>query len=346
MITAAPIIRKPVAILGHPGLTDFTSIYIASELNTGEYRTTLRHEQAHVWAGHNRRRPKLGDQGKWKIACEMEIARNIYDQEDIDTIKAPRSRLLGGYLPDSIDGLPVDIVLAEDIYEWLLAHLQELPESTSCGSKCSHESCDDPEDSISIVEARGKLDEKEKEQKSREAAKTVYAAILNRPPSLIECVDAALRYRIARESSYRRPSRRLSGDVLLKGKLSIPRPPLVEIFVDRSASFDAQKTSEAEQALASILSRYGASIRCDTWFFGNDALSSRDILGGGNTPYHLVADHIVLSHPKIAIIITDDDPVGCIQTPPSDTSVACIPIGCVHTNISGALKGKDVAVIR
>src|ERR1700676_1746007 len=128
MLTAAPIVRKPLDTIGAPGMTDFVKIYIASELNTPEYRTTLRHAQAHVWARHNSRRPKdMKRPDLWVTACEMEIARTIYDERDIDNINAPRSRLAGGYLPGSIEGLPSGIVLAEEIYDWLLQQPEATP---------------------------------------------------------------------------------------------------------------------------------------------------------------------------------------------------------------------------
>ncbi len=95
---AAPVVRQPLAMVGAPGKTNFVNIFIASELNSREYRTTLRHEQAHVWARHNARRPSQRNDHAWITACEMEIARTIYDSADIDTITSPRSRLAGGYL--------------------------------------------------------------------------------------------------------------------------------------------------------------------------------------------------------------------------------------------------------
>jgi predicted metal-dependent peptidase len=346
MIPAAPVIRKSISTLKYPGLTDFTSIFIASELNAREYRTTLRHEQAHVWAGHNRRTPKAGDRSQWDIACEMEIARNIYDEKDIETIQLPRSRLAGAYLPDSIESLPAELLLAEEIYEWLLANRQQNPATHTCGAKCSNETQNGTQEQepASISEVRNKLDKEEAVIESTIAAKTAYSNIMNRPPSLVECLDAALRYRIVRESSHRRPSRRPTcSDVILKGKLSVPRPPLVEIFVDRSGSFTPQKTSAAEETARSILARYGSSIRYDVYYFGNSRLSEKYIAGGGDTPYHLIPEHLKNSRPKIAIIITDDDPATA-TTLLKGISLICIPIGCTRTTVSGAFGGRDVVL--
>lgn len=348
MLTAAPIVRQPQSVIGAPGMTDFVRIYIASELNKSEYRTTLRHEQAHVWAAHNRRKPKDAKNELWAIACEMEIARTIYDERDIENIKAPRSRLHGGYLSDSIDGLPVDVKLAEDIYQWLLEHPEMFQTITvkCCGCDHSADGAGEKVDASGAVDgARQQLDADENAKESQIAADRAYALIKNRPPTLINEVDAALRVRIERERSHRRPTRRsASADILMPGAISKPRPPLVEIFVDRSGSFSPAKTAMAEGKLRELLNRYGSTIRSDVWFFGNGRLSEKDYGGGGDTPYQLIPKHLERTRPKLAIIITDDDPVAPnITKVGRETKVLCIPIGCTQTHLSRALMGIDVA---
>lgn len=350
VLTAAPIVRQPMKVIGAPGKTDFTRIYIAAELNKPEYRTTLRHEQAHIWAGHNRRRPKDARIDLWRIACEMEIARTIYDDKDVANILAPRSRLEGGYLADSLDGLPSDVVLAEDIYEWLLnqPEQQQQMQMKCCGCSCDRgeeEINGEPVDANALAQAaRERLDADENTQESQIAAASAYASIKNRPPSLTEAVDAALRTRVERERTHRRPSRRDTGNgVLMPGALSLPRPPLVEIFVDRSASFTPEKTAEAEKKLRELLARYGATIRADVWFFGAGRLVSVDPGGGGDTPYDLISKHLALSMPKLAIVITDDDPAGSeVNRVDNQTKLLCVPIGCNKTSLASVIGGIDV----
>lgn len=343
MITAAPVVRRPINFMPAPGFTDFVSIFLAQELNADEYRTCLRHEQAHVWAGHNRRRPDHCHEEQWKIACEMEVARNIYDAEDIANITAPRSRLNGAYLPSSIDGMPPEMLLAEDIYEWLLAHPQK-QQKCGCSTHCDHsDDADDGQEPVPMAAIREKLDADEAASRSEAAAKSAYIAARNRPPSLTECIDAALRYRVVSEPSFRRPARRQSSDHISKGRVSTPRPPLVEIYVDRSGSFTPEKTSYAERTLRSLLARYSSSIRYDVWFFGNGALVADDPGGGGDTPYHLVAEQINRSRPRLAIVITDDDQAGEIERPAVD--IICVPIGCKHTSLAIAIGGKDVSAV-
>ena len=342
-LTAAPVVRQPLEVIGAPGKTDFTRIFIASELNRDEYRTTLRHEQAHVWAGHNRRRPDNARSRLWEIACEMEIARTIYDRRDIATITAPRSRLAGGYLPDSLDGLPPDALLAEVIYEWLVEQPEnEVPLQKCCACSCAGDEENGQADCAAPEAVRDQLDADEAARESQIAAAYAYDRLKNRAPSLTEAVDAVLRVRIEREKSYRRPSRRDSEDVILRGAISTPRPPLVEIFVDRSASFTPAKTAAAEQRLKVLLSRYGATIKADVWFFGNGKLTATDPGGGGDTPYPLIAQHITRSTPRLAIIITDNDPVGPLDAVGRCTTVLCVPVGCRNTALAKAIGGRDV----
>lgn len=352
-LTAAPIIRQNMDIIGAPGKTDFIKIYIASELNKSEYRTVLRHEQSHVWAAHNRRTPENVDLHKWKIACEMEIARNIYDDEDIENIKAPRSRLNGGYIPESIDGLPNDISLAEDIYNWLIENNYDNESDNHKSCNCSFDNNDNDDDNnhnddknlIDLIkDIRSELDENEILNINQNTIIDHYKFLKNRPPSLTNEIDAALRIRVERSSSYRRPSRRIYEDnIILSGSISIPMPPLVEIFVDRSGSFTVDKTIDAEKKLKLLLSKYGASIRCDVWYFGGDKLVDVDPGGGGNTPYVLILKHLKLSNPKLAIIITDDDPVHSDAFIPNrNIKILCIPIGCDKTKLASSIGGIDV----
>ena len=190
---------------------------------------------------------------------------------------------------------------------------------------------------------RGQLDADETARESQIAAACAYDRLKNRAPSLTEAVDAALRVRIEREKSYRRPSRRHLEDVISRGSISVPRPPLVEIFVDRSGSFTPEKTAVAEQQLALLLSRYGATIRSDVWFFGNGKLTATDPGGGGgDTPYPLVAQHIASSMPKLAIVITDDDPAGAVGAVDQRVMVLCVPVGCRNTSLAKAIGGRDV----
>ncbi len=341
-LTAAPVVRKHLCTMPSPGYTDFTRIYIASELNASEYRTALRHEQAHVWSRHNMRRPESAQEREWEIACEMEIARSIYDALDIATINAPRSRLRGGYLPDTIADLPPGLLLAEDIYQWLLHHPQEEAVENMCSCSCAGEAQGEGEPAVPAHDIRRHLDEMEAVQASAEAAASAYRSIMLRTPSLTEAIDASLRVRIVRESSYARPSRRQIAGIILRGRKTTPRPPRVEIFVDRSGSFTPQKTSAAEDKLRLILARYGGCIQHDVWYFGNGSIRADGAESGGDTPYALVAQHLLLSQPKIAVIITDDDACPDLPKMPPHTQIFCVAIGSNATCVAAKIGATAV----
>lgn len=354
--TAAPIIRKPMALMhGLLGYTDHVNIYIASELNSDEYRTVMRHEQAHVWLRHIHRRPVPSgdfDHDMWVTAKELEIAVNIYDEEDLQNIRAPRSRLNTTIHPDLYPELPKEIRLAEDIYAWLMENKKPEPKKIlivcDCGEHGPHMGpSDGPRIEINLEllpKVRAELDERENKARVQQASTAHYKSIIRRPPSLISEIDAALRVRVNREVTYRRPSRRhIDSNIIMPGAMSVPRPPLVEIFVDRSGSFTPEKTAKAESLLKTVLARYGSSIKHDVWFFSDDRLVSTDPRGGGNTPYHLIGEHLVRSRPKMAIILTDNDSVyRDIPKIHKNTIGLCVPIGCSETKVAQALGARDV----
>lgn len=335
-----------------PAKTDFTRIYVRRSLDAREREVAEKHERAHILCGHGWRRPSksLTDDSHaqaWRIATEMEIAINIYDDDDEAVIMSPLSRLHGGYTRHSLPGLPSDITMAEGIYEWLLSQ----PQEKSAGCKC----CDGaeqekPEDAAQdadaitkiISDAKEKIEEYARSLRSQAAVIADAMRMKNRPPNLVAELDAALRVRTERIASYRRPSRRHDDTIVLHGVVHAPLPPLVEIYVDRSGSFTPQKTASAQIVLDMMLRRYGATIRHDTWYFGNDRVSDKDDIRGGNTPYCLVTQMIHEHAPSIAIIITDDDDTGEVTKPRTTTKTIVIPIGCSQSRIARSIGAVDV----
>lgn len=346
MFQAAKVVRDSRENIGAPAKTDFVKIYIDEDISAKEYDVLFRHEQAHIWLEHNKRIVKGMERQIWDASCELEIARNIYSHDDIAIIKAPLSRISGGIVPDSIPELPIDIMLAEEIYEWLLNNKNEQKACQSCD--CSaHGENESREDKISRAEALKLIDDaKEKIESSQKSKITEQNTKLNleeikhRKPSLVSEIDAALRRRIEREKSYRRPSRKEGGEYIEKGRITIARPPLVEIFIDRSGSFTPEKTAKAQNALEIILKRYNSSIRHDVWFFGSGKISAKDF-SGGDTPYHLISAHLTMTKPKIAIVVTDDDSCADIKI---DVKTLVIPIGCNSTDFAKKAHAIEVAI--
>lgn len=347
-LTAAPIIKRHANVMPAPAYTDFVKIYIDEALSYAEENVAIRHEQAHIWCEHNLRSRKDMDDSIWKIACELEIARNIYTPEDIAVISRPRSRLNGGYLPSSINDLPEDLLLAEEIYDWLKNNPDKFPQQqTLCGCECSgtvEEEREGTKDAKSLVDdAKEAIDKKSSQKQIQEKLGAKLDSIKYKQPTLADELDALLRHRVVRERSYRRPSRRSQDASLIeKGLYSSQKRPLVEVFVDRSGSFCSAKTIAAESALKLVLAKYNIQIKYDVFFFGNDKLSANDFGGGGNTPYRLIVEHIENTQPKIALVITDDDAAESVNIR-SKTNIMCLPIGTRTTKFASAVGGKDVS---
>lgn len=348
-LTAAPVVKKALAVMPAPAYTDFINIIIAEELNDNEKNVAIRHEQAHIWCEHGRRGYNK-ENDLWKIACELEIARNIYTDEDISVIERPRSRLSGGYLPQSIESLPIDIYIAEDIYDWLKNNPDKMPKQQKMCSCELQKNDQDTDGAIMnqpkeiIKKTKDALESLTAQKQMQEDLTSKLKSIKYKQPSLADELDAILRHRIVRERSWRRPSRhQYDINVMNKGNYSFRKKPLIEIFVDRSGSFDDAKTAIAQSALKKILAKYNVQLRADVFFFGNDKLSDVDINGGGNTPYHLIISHLNNTQPKIAIIITDDDAAGPFNCAlPSNIEILCLPVGASSTKFSSATGGKDV----
>lgn len=347
-LTAAPVIKQHKSLMPAPAYTDFVKIYVDEALSAAEENVAIRHEQAHIWCEHNLRSRKDRVDEIWRVSCELEIARNIYTVEDIAVISRPRSRLSGGYLPSSINELPEEIILAEEIYDWLINNQDKMLQKQSfCSCSCISENeeekvqTDEPGE---LVSAAKEADEKNEIQKQiQENISSKIKTVKHRQPSLADELDALLRHRIVRERSYRRPSRRTGDESIIeKGLYSSQRRPLIEVFVDRSGSFDGTKTSIAETVLKMVLLKYNVQIKYDVFFFGNDKLSPNDFVGGGNTPYHLIVKHIEKTQPKIALVITDDDAAHSTKIK-AKTNIMCLPVGARSTKFAAATGGKDIS---
>lgn len=361
MYNAAPIIKKPAHEMPAPGYTDFVNIYITENCTPIEQEVLIKHEQAHIWLCHNTRYKEMINNlqdsfsaENWNLACDLEIARNIYNESDIDVIKRPFSILKSGIVPDSVPDLPDELLYCEEIYEWLKANPQDTPQQQMCGTKSDNELPDETEDlqgDITIENVAQAVDEIKQElanaqARSEAAEKTALALdeLKSRKPSLASEIDAQLRVRAERVRCYRRPSRRnpsFDENFLPKGRATFAKSPHVEVFVDRSGSFCPQKTAIAESKVKTILDRYGLSIQHDVWYFGDNKLSSKDFQGG-NTPYHLILEHINNTVPKVAIVITDDDFCKELAPPPKVTQMLVIPVGCDHTSFAQKANATEV----
>jgi hypothetical protein len=234
------------------------------------------------------------------------------------------------------------------MYNWLVQRQESLPDVGDCVQDEEGEG-DTPPPSKEEIAARledlkNDIQEREASARQEKEVAALIEQIKSRPPSLIAEINAGLRVRVDRPRTYARQGRReLQGGLFDKGRKVEPRPPLVEIYIDRSGSFCAEKTRVANETVLKVLARYKASIKVDTYYFGNDQLRVSDNKQGGNTPYNLIIDNLCKTMPKIAVIITDDD--GCddyTNRISEQTTVLCVPVGCQKTIFAEKVGGKDV----
>jgi hypothetical protein len=358
-IVLAEIVRLPRSQMPAPAYTDGLKIYIANNLSHREESLAIYHEQAHILLNHFYREIKMKNayhdfnKENWVMSTELEIARNLYTIEDEDLIKSKRSGLYRGITSDSIPELPSHIDIAEDIYDYLIKN------NKKCTTKCicmqiestNNENDIKPKEQISYTTKEVKeILEKMIEAISKKAKKEQliknnsdhFENIKKRKPTLVSEIDKSLRLRSLSQKTYNRPNRYYNEDYILKGRMTNYLSPLVEIFLDRSASFCDEKTKKANEVINAVLKKYGSSIKKDVWFFGDNKISSKDF-NGGNTPYHLIIEHLNKTNPKIAIIITDDDLADeCEKIKNSKTKVLCVPVGCYQTDLNKKGIGIDV----
>lgn len=335
------------------GYTDFTKIYINKKI-TGLYLDVLRvHECSHIWLRHKTRAKNIDNLNMklWNIACDMEIAKHIYSDNDENIIISPRSPLKDGILKKHCEPYK-GCEYAEDFYCELLKKRNEDIEKLLINwgdIKIGDEPGDEPGDeNINIEECIKEI----KDHISKQILQKLYTKqqeLLNDfkapKPSIASEIDALRRSRslISRNKTYARPNKRDDSDFIKKGfKLKLKNANIT-IYVDRSGSFSYDKTLAVNDKLKSILKKYRGRINSDCIYF-NDILRIEDpINGGGGTNYSCVVEHINTSSSTLSIIITDDDPCSEIYPLPKK-NILVVPIGCTHTNIGRALSVKEIAI--
>lgn len=340
------IIRLPRKKIHTPAFTDGAVIFICEEANNKEYILLKKHESAHILLNHFLRSPiedvKNINRKNWEMAREIEIARNLYDDSDESLLKDKFSILHGGVGKNSIPELPPELLLAEEIYHWLCANKNEEEHSCCATLKISDDE-DKYEDKIVLSEDEIRVLIEECKKAIQDYTYEIETIKTKKIPTLASEIDYILRRKNLIKKTYLYPSRRESKIFILKGRRKIKKSPLVEIFVDRSGSFTPEKTKESLDVINIILRKYKTKIKSDFFYFSDGKLYDHDIPPDGCTPYHLVMNHIEKSHPKIAIIITDDDlEEGLKPISNSETKILCVAIGCDSTKISSIINAKEV----
>lgn len=373
------VIRLPKNKMPAPAFTDANNIYICKEAREHEFNLLYKHEAGHIFLEHHLRRPKNKSarkhDDKWKLACELEIARNIYEEKDIELIKRPFSVLSGSVCPDTVKDLPEDLKIAEHIYKWLIKNQKEKQEDKCCATlKIQQHEKDEKQEQQKGKEGQEEQEGQEEKEQQKElseeeikkikdfiekATKELKVSLnninkVNYPiktiktsikPSLASEIDYILRSKNKRQRTYARESRVKSELFLLKGRKTIKKSPQIEIFVDRSGSFQGYRTQKSLEVIKDILKKYNVKVRTDFFYFSNGKLYNKDVPANGGNPYPLVMNHLEQSRPKIAIILTDDDQEGDLKPlSHKHTKIICVPIGVSHTSIARMIGAKDVNI--
>ena len=317
--------------------TDFTSVYVSNSLSGREERTALKHERAHIFLQHNLRIQKLGNKTLANIAGDLEIAYHIYNDEDNQVITAPRSLLAEGIKKKDCEKYPGCIYM-EEFYEELLkdkdmtlkSHDAEFNKLNDTDKELSESIEDIVKKAIQSIEECVESDESEKQTQQAQSVINKFKA--PKPSLASELLSVFGRNKLTHKRSYRNPDEfEDNQDFFKKGWVTEKRKPKLNIFVDRSGSFDDIKTLSATKKLDECLMKYRGRINKDVFYFNHMIMVDDPKIGNGGTDYKQVIDKINADASDLSIIITDDDPCNSKSGPKSKTIV--MPIGCTHTNI-------------
>jgi len=346
-----------------PAYTDFRRIFISRSLSGHQMDVMRKHARCHIWLQHNVRKPQNANSEMWELACDAEIALNIYTDEDDYIINRPRSLIASAITRQNLPkDLPKELIFAEEIYDWLAAQPEakqlQFPKSQDGQANSYDDSGDEkndenlkPDDILDLISKTKNFLEnldKEKSQKAQSAASRQTmeefkeSRAEQRKFTLYGAIEAELTacYVVSRKKSFRRPSRRENPDFIQKGVAKTRSRPHIIVYCDRSASFDEKKTREATEKISDICRKYRANIKVDVLYFNEQILSEDPPCGEGNTNYKAVRDNIFSNNPEIAIVITDDD--NCEELSPVTSKVLVVPIGTKRTFFATRIGGKDV----
>lgn len=346
-----------------PGYTDFINIYISNVADKQEREVLIKHESLHIWLQHQSRTLALRDVYGNKlnlrilnIAFDLEIAKHFYTDEDVEVICKPRGILKDGIIPEHCEEFP-NCEYAEEFYEELIKKNEEQLEQLKSFDSVLEKFLEDaiqkeldqmePQDVKALVEkAKENIEENEKQKNISNLQYESEKYTKNLKPSLSSSIDALIgrRFKVTRKASYRRPPRYNEGEFIKKGMITTSSPPHLTLYVDRSGSFNENKTREATSKITEILTKYRGRIDKDVYYFNDRLMTVDPVNGGGGTNYQCVVDHIIETSSQLSIVITDND--GCnIQIKGTIPNVIIIPVGCSSTNLKSALNSSKVIEI-
>lgn len=119
-----------------------------------------------------------------------------------------------------------------------------------------------------------------------------------------------------RGKSWSRINKKYSGTGLIRAgtsRLASDKVPLINVYFDRSGSWDSQKSAKGAQAIAT-LNKYvtRGQIKINLYYFSNNVHSiEQQALNEGGTYGQPILDHIEATKPDNVIILTDSDIDDC-----------------------------------
>lgn len=123
---------------------------------------------------------------------------------------------------------------------------------------------------------------------------------------------------VGRGPSWQRINKKYYGTGLIKAgssRLAQSYIPLINVYFDRSGSWDTAKTEKGAQAIAT-LNKYvnRGELKINLYYFSNNVHSSEQAaLSEGGTEGQPILDHIEATKPDNVIILTDSDIDDCVS---------------------------------
>lgn len=148
-----------------------------------------------------------------------------------------------------------------------------------------------------------------------------------------------------KSSSWSKINKKYAGTGTIKAgtsKHASGKIPLINVYFDRSGSWDSSKTRVGEQAIAT-LNNYVRQhkLKIDLYYF-NTEIHSTDPGGRGGTLGTPILEHIKQTKPDNVIVMTDDDIGDCRETVTVPGAVWLLFKGGVSMNLQEHLKGKKL----
>lgn len=128
--------------------------------------------------------------------------------------------------------------------------------------------------------------------------------------SITDCISRVGKGTLGFQKSYSRPCRSkvgLHSDRIYKGERVVETQSEIFLFVDRSSSFNDEKTKEQEQVIADLVKKYRGRIKIKTLYFTTDIFEDKESIKGYGTNAFCCFQYIEKYRPAMSIIITDDD---------------------------------------